>query len=411
MESRAVGDVTTHGPSRAAPVRALSLAIALAAGVAPLVHARSAAAAPPRSDLTPAPAVFFWSSPGRALGETRQLLSAVQSAAAAAGARVLDLSPPAAAPPDTAARVSRAVTAYDAMRFADAIGALDAAAMAAAEHGAWGLTREALVDLFLYRALARTESGDEAGAWSDFVRAATIDPSRILDPARFRPSAVKSFGRAVREVSARRAVTLTVRAPAGSRIHIDGRSSGAEQASEALLPGEHYVWVERPEAPPFARTVTLAGAASLVAPDDAVRPPDDAQLRRRAQRLGAGTPLVVAISRQGGIDAVELRSLDPGGAVARGAVRLGPSPEANARDLRQVAERALAELVAADRNRAELTGSIRSGSTGERRWYHSRWLWFAVGAAGALVAVSPFLLDSSDPLPMNSAAVDTGSLE
>ncbi len=400
--------MTTYGPFRA-PARALSLAIALAASVAPFMRARTVAAAPPSNRVAP-PVVFFWSSPGRALSETRQLLSAVQSAAAAVGARVLDLSPPAATPPDTAARVARAVTAYDAMQFADAIGALDAAALAAAEHGAWGLSREALVDLFLYRALARTESGDEAGAWTDFVRAATIDPSRVLDPARFRPSAVKSFGRAVREVSARQPVTLTVRAPSGSRIHIDGRSSGGETASEALLPGEHYVWVERPEAAPFGRTVTLAAAASLTAPDDAARLPEDAQLRRRAQRLAAGAPLVVALSRQGGIDTVELRSLDPGGAVPRGAVRLGPSPEANARDLRPVVERALSELAAAERDRAELTTTL-PGATGERRWYHSRWLWVGVGAAAALVAVSPFLFDSSEPLRTNPAAVDLGSLE
>jgi hypothetical protein len=401
--------VTTYGPLRA-PARALAVAIALSVGgVGPLSRAPSAEAAPPPDRIAP-PVVFFWSGPGRALGETRQLLGAVQSAAAAVGARVLDLSPPVAIPPDTAARVARAVTAYDAMRFADAIAALDSAALAAAEHGGWGLSREALVDLFLYRALARTESGDEAAAWSDFVRAATIDPSRVLDPARFRPSAVKSFGRAVREVAARQPVTLTVRAPPGSRIHIDGRASGAEQASESLLPGEHYVWIERPEAAPFGRTVTLATAASLVAPDGAAARPDDAQLRRRAQRLSAGTPLVVALSRQGGIDTVELRSLDPGGAVPRGAVRLGPSPEANASDLRQVVGRALGELAAAARGRAELTSSS-PGATGERRWYQSRWLWLGVGAAAALVAVSPFLLDSSGSPRTIPAAVDLGSLE
>ena len=400
--------MTTYGPLRS-PARALSLAVALAASVSPLARARPAVAAPPPDGVAP-PVVFFWSGPGRALAETRQLLSAVQGAAASVGARVLDLSPPAATPPDTAARVARAVTAYDAMRFADAIAALDSAALTAAEHGGWGLSREALVDLFLYRALARTESGDEAGAWTDFVRAATIDPSRVLDPARFRPSAVKSFGRAVREVAARPPVTLTVRAPPGSRIHIDGRSSGAEQASESLLPGEHYVWVERPEAAPFGRTVTLAAAASVTAPDDAARQPDDAQLRRRAQRLSAGTALVVALSRQGGIDSVELRSLDPGGAVPRGVVRLGPSPEANASDVRQVVARALGELAAAERDRAALTSS-GPGAAGEQRWYHSRWVWLGVGAAAALVAVSPFLLDSSEPLRTNPAAVDLGSLE
>jgi hypothetical protein len=364
-----------------------------------------------------APIVFFWSSPARSASETHRLLAAVEAAAAASGARVLDLSPPVATPPDAAIRVARAVSAYDSMRFDDAIAELDAAAADAAEHGAWGLSRDQLVDLFLYRALAKTESGDEAGAWGDFVRAATIDPARILDPARFRPSAVKSFVRAVRAVSARAPVALAIRAPSGSRIHIDGRAGGTDQLRESLRPGEHYLWVERPEAPPFARTVTLAGQLSLVVPDDAHRLPSDGELRQRAARLAAGTPLVVALSRQGGIDAAELRSLEPDGPRPRGVVRLGPSPEANARDLERSVARELRELrqrgerAAAERSRAMLVGAGRSPASDQRRWYHSRWVWLAVGAAGALLAVSPFLLDSSGGPGANEAALDPGPLE
>ncbi|HKE16626.1 MAG TPA: hypothetical protein VKB80_17255 [Kofleriaceae bacterium] len=410
MESRAVGDVNTCVPVRA-PESALALAIAVVCGAAVLLCPRTGAAAPAATEAVPAPIVFFWSSPGRAEPEKRRMLAAVQAAAAAAGARVFDLSPPAGDPPDAATRVSRAVAAYDSMRFADAIVELDAAASQAAEHGAWGLTRDALVDLFLYRALAKTESGDEAGAWSDFVRAATIDPARVLDPARFRPSAVKSFARAVQEAAARAPVALSVSAPASARIYIDGRASGGEQVSEALLPGEHYVWVARPEAAPFGRAITLAAPFALVVPDDAARLPVDRELRRRAGRLASGTPLVVALSRQGGIDAAELRSLDPDGTRGRGAVRLGPSPEANARDLGQVVERALREVAAADRSRPDLVAARPSPGTDRRRWYQSRWLWVAVGAAGALIAVTPFLLDSSDGTPGIPGTLDPGPLE
>lgn len=382
---------------------------ALAAGATQVVCPRPGAAAPD----APAQVVFFWSSPGQS-DDARPLLTAIERAADDSGARVLDLSPR-VAPPDTASRVTRAVTAYDAMRFADAISELDAAAVTAAENGARGLGRDALVDLFLYRALARTESGDSTGAWSDFVRAATLDPTRVLDPARFRPSAVKSFARAVREVTARSPVELAVRSPAGSRVHIDGRPSGGDQISEALLPGEHYVWVERPDSPPFARTVTLAVASTLVVPDGAAGPPADAELRRRAARLGAGAALVVAMSRQDGIGTVELRSLEAGGARPRGAVVLGPSPEANARDLRRIATHALREQVAASRSGAVLltTGSPPARRD-EPRWYQNRWLWLAAGAAaGALIAASPFLLDSSEQPgpPSNDAALDTGPLE
>jgi hypothetical protein len=373
--------------------------------------ASEAAPAAAAAEAVPAPIVFFWSSPGRTEPEKRPLLAAVRAAANAAGARVLDLSPPVPSPPDSATRVTRAVAAYDSMRFADAITELDGAAAQAAEHGAWGLSREALVDLYLYRALAKTESGDEAGAWSDFVRAATIDPARVLDPARFRPSAVKSFGRAVHEVAARAPVALSISAPAASRVYIDGRASGGERVNEALLPGEHYVWVERPEAAPFGRAITLAAPFTLVVPEDAARLPGDGDLRRRAGRLASGTALVVAISRQGGIDAAELRSLDPGATRGRGAVRLGVSPEANARDLGQVVRRALGEVAAADRSRPDLVSAGPLPRAGERRWYQSRWLWVAVGAAGALIAVTPFLLDSSDGAPGIKGSVTTGPLE
>jgi hypothetical protein len=400
--------VTTCGPISAS-VR--TVVFALTVGVV-AADARTAAAQPRAAAVQPratgrTPLVLFWTSPSRLDAEARPLLvAAVNSGAAAAGARVLDLSPGAASPPDTAARVARAVTAYDAMRFPEAGSELDAAAATAAETGAWGLSRDGLVDLFLYRALAKTEAGDEAGAWGDFVRAATLDPARILDPARFRPTAVKSFARAVQEVLARAPVALDVRAPAGSRIHIDGRSTGRDQVSERLLPGEHFVWVERPSAPPFARTITLAVPLDLVVPEDAARPPDDGELRRRAARLGAGAPLVVALSRQDGVAVVELRSLEQSGGVMRGAVRLGPSPAAHARDLRQAVAAALRDL-------PSMPGVVGLGQAPAARaepWYQNKWVWLAAGAVGALLAASPLLLDSSDSTAID-ASLSTGGLQ
>jgi len=411
------GSVATANaaPSASTPVApAASTAATAAAPAAPTSPAsttppgsRPAARAARRSG--PAPIVFFWSSPGQADADARPaLLAAIDAAAAPRGARVLDLSPRPAAPPDTAARVARAVAAYDGMRFGEAIGELDVAAAAVAEHGAAGLGRDALVDLYLYRALSKIEAGDEAGAWNDFVRAATIDPARILDPARFRPTAVKSFTRAVKEVSARAPITLAIEAPVGSRIHLDGRPIGRDRAREILQPGEHYIAVERPAAPAFARAITLAGAVTLVVPDDAARAPSEADLRRRALRLGAAAALVVALSRQDGVPVVELRSLERGGAALRGAVRLGPSPAADARDLRQAVDRALGELDDAGASRADLAGS--GPSAPPPRWYKNRWLWLAIGAAGALVAVSPFLLDSGGPSSVE-ATLPTGALD
>jgi hypothetical protein len=365
--------------------RTQAIVTALALGLLAEAPAHAQAASGPS-------VVLFWSSPGQADASARAaLLPAVERAARRAGAVSADLSPAAAAAPAVAEQVARAITAYDAMRFADAAIELDAAAVTAAEQGGRGLGRDQLVDLFLYRALARTETGNTAGAWDDFVRAATLDSTRLLDPARFRPSAVKSFTLAVEEVKKRTAVSLTVAAPAGSKVVIDGRPSGRDRVSESLLPGEHYVWVERPAAAPFAKVVTLAAASELAVPEDAAEPPSDAELARRAARLGSGQMLVVALRRDGGVGVVELRSVGPRGSTLRGVVRLGPSPEAGARDVERQVARALRAM------RSELARGAAGGTRATpppARWYQSRWLWLGIGVVATAAALSPFVFNS-----------------
>ncbi len=376
--------------------------LAALASLAPAGPAHAQAAGPP--------VVLFWSSPGQADAAARAaLLPAVERAARGARAVSADLSPAAAPVPVVGEQVARAIAAYDGMRFSDAAFELDKAAAIAGEQGGRGLARDQLVDLFLYRALARTESGNTAGAWDDFVRAATLDPTRLLDPARFRPSAVKSFTLAVEQVKKRAAVALTVAAPAGARVFIDGRPTGRDRVSESLLPGEHYVWVERPAAAPFARVVTLAAATELAVPEDAAQPPSDAELARRAARLGSGPLLVVALRRDGGIALVEMRSVGPRGSTLRGVVRLGASPEAGARDLER---RVLAALRAM---RADLVRGGRTGATttppAPERWYRSRWLWLGIGVVATAAALTPFVLDSGGGDSPTDAALDPSGLE
>ena len=68
-------------------------------------------------------------------------------------------------------------------------------------------------------------------------------------------------------------------------------------------------------------------------------------------------------------------------------------------------------MAAADRSRPDLVAARPPTGTEQRRWYQSRWLWVAVGAAGALIAVTPFLLDSSDGAPGIPGTLDPGPLE
>ena len=384
--------------------RTPALLAVLALGlVAPVRAARAQAPSGPS-------VVLFWSSPGQADAAARTaLLPAVERAARGAGALAADLSPAAPPAPPVAEQVTRAIAAYDGMRFSDAAFELDKAAAIAAEQGGRGLSREQLVDLFLYRALARTETGNTAGAWDDFVRAATLDPTRLLDPARFRPSAVKSFTLAVEQVKKRAAVALTVAAPAGSKVTIDGRPSGRDRVSESLLPGEHYVWVDRPAAAPFAHVVTLAAATELPVPDDAARPPADAELARRAARLGSGPLLVAALRRDGGVGVVEVRSIGPRGSTLRGVLRLGPSPEASARDLERMVARALRAMRGERARRA--TPGTGTAAPPPARWYQSRWLWLGIGVVATAAALSPFVLDSGGGGSPTDAALDPSGLK
>jgi hypothetical protein len=398
--------------SSAPPARRWAAAIAVAVGAA-------LAAAPGRASAQPAPGapgggggdgspiVFFWSAPSPTDASLRAaLLPAIDRAARAAGGTSVDLSRPLPAPPALAEKVAAAIASYEAMRYPEAISALDQAAAAAAERGAVDLTRDQLVDLFLYRALGETEMNNTSAAWSDFVRAATIDPTRVLNPARFRPSALKAFERAVQAVTARPSVDLTVTAPAGSRIRIDARQIGRDQARESLRPGEHYLWVERPTAAPYARLVTLSAALALAVPDEAAAPPDDVDLRRRAARLGSGPPLLCALRRDGGVALVELRSIGPRRSAVAGMVRLGPSPAADARDVEAAVTRALARI----RARLDDGGPIGPRKPERARWYQSRWFWLAVGAVGAMTAATPFLLDRGSGPSRTDAALDTGGL-
>jgi hypothetical protein len=179
--------------------------------------------------------------------------------------------------------------------------------------------------------------------------------------------------------------------------------------SEQLRPGDHFVWVERPGAPPFAQTVTLAGATRIEVPEDRAQPPDDGELRRRAARLGAGAPLLVAVQRDGGVAVVELRAIRPRTAALVGAIRLGPSPAASAKDLGATVRRELTRLSARDRARdGSDVGPPAAGP--QRRWYHSRWLWLGIGVAAGVAAASPFLLDRSDePFSPGAFVPDPGS--
>src|SRR5262249_46175429 len=151
-----------------------------------------------------------------------------------------------------------------------------------------------LSDLFLYRGLAETQRGDSARAWDELVRAATVDPTRALDPARFPPRAMQAFARATAQVRGQPLGRLEVAAPAACAVAIDARPS----LSVGELPyGEHFARVECPGERPVGATVVLAAARQeLQLPRAPAAPPDDDALLRLGRERGAEDVLLVVVT-------------------------------------------------------------------------------------------------------------------
>ena len=115
---------------------------------------------------------------------------------------VIDLTPEGDPPPRARDHLRRGIDDYQAFKFESALAQLEAGLTEATRTGALGLSPDELSELLIYRALVRTELGDAAQAWEDFVRAVVLDPTRRLDAARFPPRATEPFARAVDQVGA-----------------------------------------------------------------------------------------------------------------------------------------------------------------------------------------------------------------
>lgn len=380
--------------------------------VAFLAHNRPAAGqAQPAAQAGSDPVIVFtWASssaPDQAVRDA--LFPLVASAVRKAGGVHIDVSPARPAEPDTRETLRKAVSAYDAMRMDESLALLDEVVEQITATGARGLDRDRLIDAFVYRGLARSELGDDAGAWADFVRAAVLDPTRELDPARFRPSAVKTYGRAREEARKRGTVELTVKASAGSSIHIDGRTASVGSATESVIPGEHYVWVDRAEGRPFGQTITVSQARTLEVPAQSVQPPSGVDLSRRAARFGAGPPLLIALAHDNGARHIEISSIRADGTSLLDVVRLGPSPVADGQDVARAITSAMATVTRPAEPPVPLVET--RVITEKVPWYKNHWLWLGVGAASTLLIVTPFLLDAGDDMPPIGATLDPGPLQ
>jgi hypothetical protein len=326
------------------------------------VVAAARAEAAPKADL-----VIVWTAePAPAI------TAGVADAARRADAAVIDVSPAAVTAPNARPLVTSGIYAYGALEFDAALTALDDAAEEVDRTGGAGLDRVALADLFLYRALVHVQRGDDARSWDDFVSAATVDPTRVLDPARFPPRAVEQHGRAITAVAARERSTLTL-SPAGCQVELDGAAVAGETIDLAF--GRHWLRATCAGHQPAGRRIDVDRAQLAIdVAGPVLAPPSDDELAIQGRTAGARALVVVAI--QNGI-AVVRRLAPDGHELERQSITLGTSADAG-----HVADAVTRMLVPPVRT---------------QRWYKSKWVWAAAGAAVATAILLPFALRGGTP--------------
>ena len=284
----------------------------------------------------------------------------VSQAARAAGAAVLDRSPPRAGAANTAQLVQSGIDAFARGDLDQAWSILEQARSDVDRDGAAGLTRAQLSDLFLYRGQIKSQQGDTNAAWEELVVANTIDQTRDLDPNRFPPHVRAEFERARESVKKRERVEIHVSSLDGCRVRVDGSPTlGPIQA----VVGRHWYQVTCPDRQPEGQRFELTTPFKAKIEPAPFVPPSDTELLDQARRSGARAFIVaevhvnVATARLVGLDGRErdrrtvsiYGSLDP-----------------------------LADAVA-----------VLLAPPASQHWYQSKWAWVAGGGVIAAVIAVP----------------------
>lgn len=258
--------------------------------------------------------------------------------------------------------------AYDELRFAEAVTALGEAARSLEATGGHGLSQHQLSDIFLLRALAAVQLGEAQSAWDDFVRAATLAPTRALDPARFPPRAVEQFERARSHVSTLPRLVVRLTREPGCKVVVDGNEVG--EAELSLVRGRHYAVATCPARRPVQRSFELLDVLELPMLGAPLAAPTDEAALVQARALGASAVVIFTATAS---SAVLRRLGSDGREQARTSVALGVANSARA------LERELMRML-----------ELRPASP--TPWYRSRWTWAAAGAAAAAAVLLPLAL-------------------
>lgn len=339
-------------------------------GLVACAVATSALIGPSANAAPAADIVIAWAS--EPLGPVGDALAV---AARGAGAAFVDTSPPATPLPDPRPLIRRGIAAYGGLELEAALAALDAAAELVDQTGAAALDTTLLGDLYVYRALTHASRGDDARSWDDLLVAATIDPTRVLDPAGFPPRVVERFGQARAQIAASPRGRVTLTGPARCRIRLDGATATAralelpfgrhwlDAACDGFAPVRRRLVVDR-----VAMDVSIAGAA--------IAPPDDTALLVQARTASARA--LVAVTVRG--PSTLLRRIGVDGKEQDRITLATAEP-------REIATAASRLLAPPERERPR------------DPWYRNRWVWAGAGAVIAGAILVPFALRGDGTAP------------
>lgn len=336
--------------------------------------------APPAAAAGGGTVAVWWQPPGDAAPAER-VHAAFAAAAAQRGAPLVDASEPAPAGPSLLPALQAALGDYAAFHFADALAKLDELARLADARGGGDLDTRQLSQIYLYRGLSRLEVGPADAAWDDLVRAARLDPARVIDPARFPPRVVTAYRRAAAEVAQLPRAELEVARPADAVLRVDGREVSTPLG---VLIGPHFVSVRAPGYEPWAAVVPVSAARERLRP--ALRPyqPPDADRLLALTRGRAPRRLLVGAVERGPAGwrfVARQITLPDGRTVSDGAALDG---------------RPTAPSVAAVLERLSPVAAGPTAPPPRRRW----WPWALAGSvAAALAVVIPVSIVYATPAP------------
>jgi hypothetical protein len=308
-------------------VTLLALARVASAGETPLVH-------PIFAHLPDAPED----------GNARQAFTAATDRYQLRPVEVVDVAaPPAPRAPDA---THLGILHAQQLAFTDALRELDLAAGEVATSGGAGLTSAELGDLYLFRAMSTAHADwnapvdappnpERTRAYTDYLRAATMTPDRVLNPHDLPPQVVADFQRALSEVRQRPRGTLVIKGSADAQIALDGgplMSLKGGLTVRDLAYGEHLVRAEELGYAPWGALIPLDQPSfDLTLPPRTSLSLDDATAAAHARRMGAHFALV-AQPKGGPGTAVEVRLVDARTGVLRDAALIPGNPESGQLD-------------------------------------------------------------------------------